>query len=161
MRCELIREGFDKLWEGEPTAEVRQHLTQCDACARYYRDLRLVRAGLRLWKREEAPEPSLGFAERLVRQLGELSKAPSIADFFEQVGRRFVYATLVLTFLALLAVALPPTGPVRGLTATDIQIPSQEASLSYSDPIGESSLQESPDVAPEQVPAPPVSNEVK
>ena len=108
-------------------AEVRQHLTQCASCAGYHRDLRLVRAGFRLWKREEAPEPSLGFAERLVRQLGEMSKAPSVADFFERVGRRFVYATLVLTFLALLALALPSTGPVRGLTAADIQMPAQEA----------------------------------
>ena len=158
MRCDHIRDRLDTLWEGEETAEVRQHLTQCAACTRYYRDLRLVRAGLRLWKREEAPEPSLGIAERLVRRLGELGKAPSMADFFEQVGRRFVYATLVLTFLALLAVALPPTGPVRGLTAADIQMPTQEALLAYSDPIGETSMQESPDLAPEEVPAPAVNN---
>ena len=161
MRCDLVREGFDELWDGEARAEVRQHLTQCDACARYYRDLRLVRAGLRLWKSEEAPEPSVGFAERLIRQLGELSKAPAMTDFFEQVGRRFVYATLVLTFLALMALTLPATGPVRGLTVADIQIPTQEASLTNSDPIGETSLQESPDVTPEGVHAPTVTNEVK
>ena len=161
MRCDHIRDRFDNLWEGEETAEVRQHLTQCGACARYYRDLRLVRAGLRLWKREEAPEASLGFAERLVRQLGELSKAPSVGDFFEQVGRRFVYATLVLTFLALLALALPPTGPVRGLSAADIQMSAQEPLLAYSDPMGETSLQESPDLAPEQAPAPAPTDEVK
>jgi len=94
MRCNDIRDRLDSLWEGGKMTEVRQHLTQCPSCAGYYRDLRLVRSGLHLWKREEAPEPSLGFAERLVRQLGELSKAPSVADFFERVGRRFVYATL-------------------------------------------------------------------
>jgi hypothetical protein len=116
---------------------------------------------LRLWKREEAPEPTLGFAGRLVRQLGEMSKAPSVADFFEQVGRRFVYATLVLTFLALLALALPSTGPVRGLSAADIQMPGQEASLAYSDPMGETGLQESPDLAPVEASAPAVTNEVK
>jgi len=161
MRCNHIRERLDNFWEGEETAEVRQHLAQCGACARYYRDLRLVRAGLRLWKREAAPEPSLGFAERLVRQLGELSKAPSVADFFEQVGRRFVYATLALTSLTLLAVALLPTGPVRGLSASDFPASSQEASLTYSDPIGENVLQESPDLPAEETPAPGVSNEVK
>ena len=123
---------------------------------RYHRDLRLVRAGFHLWKREEAPEPSLGFAERLVRQLGEMSKAPSVADFFERVGRRFVYATLALTFLALLALALPSTGPVRGLSAADIQIPAQEASLAYSDPMGETGLQESPDLAPVETPRQPL-----
>jgi len=161
MRCDYIRDRLDNLWEAEETAEVRQHLTQCGACARYYRDLRLVRAGLHLWKREEAPEPSLGFAERLVRQIGELSKAPGVTDFFEQVGRRFVYATLVLTCLALLALALPPTGPVRGLSATDLQISTQEASLASFDPLGDTSSPESPDWAPEETPAPPLPNEVK
>ena len=161
MRCDDIRDRLDNLWEGEETAEVRQHLTQCAGCARYHRDLRLVRSGFHLLKREEAVEPSLGFAERLVRQLGEMSKAPSVADFFERVGRRFVYGTLALTFLAVLALALPPTGPVRGLSATDIQISAQEASLAYSDPMGETSLQETPDLAPEENPAPAVTNEVK
>jgi hypothetical protein len=161
MRCDDIRDRLDNLWEGEETAEVRQHLTQCAGCARYHRDLRLVLSGFHLLKREEAVEPSLGFAERLVRQLGEMSKAPSVADFFERVGRRFVYATLALTFLAVLALALPPTGPVRGLSATDIQISAQEASLAYSDPMGETSLQEFPELAPGEAPAPAVTNEVK
>jgi anti-sigma factor RsiW len=161
MRCDDIRERVDEVWEVEERAEVRQHLTQCPACAEYYRDLRLVRSGFRLLKREEAPEPSLGFAERLVRQLGELRKAPSLADFCELVGRRFVYASLVLTFLALLAVALPPTGPVRGLAVADIQISAQEASLAYSDPMGETSVQDASDLAPVETPAPADTKEVK
>jgi len=161
MRCEDIHDRFDDLWEGAETAEVRRHLTECVACRRYYRDLRLVRAGFRLWRHEAAVEPSLGFAERLVRQLGELGKAPSLADFFEKVGRRFVYATLVLTFLALLALALPSTGPVRGLSASDIQMSAQEAMLANSDPMGETGLQESSDLAPVQAPAPAVTKEVK
>jgi len=161
MRCDDMRDRLDDLWEGEETAEVREHLTQCVSCARYRRDLRLVRAGLLLWRREEAPAPSLGFADRLVRQLGEMSKAPSLADFFERVGRRFVYATLVVTFLALLAMAVPSTGPVRGLTAADIQMPTQEASLAYSDPLGDLGLQESPDFGPMETPGPNVTNEVK
>ncbi len=161
MRCDDIYDRLDTLWEGGETAEVRQHLTQCAPCARYHRDLRLVRAGFHLWRREKVVEPSLGFAERLVRQLGEMGKAPSVADFFERVGRRFVYATLVLTFLALLALALPSTGPVRGLSVADIQMPAQEASLAYSDPMGETGLQETPDLAPVETPAPAVTNEVK
>jgi hypothetical protein len=161
MHCEDIRERLDNLWEGEETAEIPQHLTQCAACARYHRDLRLVHAGLNLWKSEPALEPTMGFAERLVRQLGEIGKAPSVADFFERVGRRFVYATLVLTFLALLALALPATGPVRGLNYADIQISSQEASLANSDPMGEVGLQESPDWAPGEATAPTGKNEGK
>jgi hypothetical protein len=95
----------------------------------------------------------------LVRQLGELGKAPSVEDFFERVGRRFVYATLVLTFLTLLALALPSTGPIRGLTSADL--PAQEATLAYSDPIGENGLQVVPDLMPVEAPTPPVKNEVK
>ena len=162
MRCNRIRENIDDYWQGGEEAEFRQHLAQCPACAEYYRDLRLVRAGLHLLKHEEGQEPSLGFAERLVRQLGEMGKAPSVADFFERVGRRFVYATLVLTFLALLALAVPSTGPVRGLTASDIQTSSvQEASLGYTDLLSESGLQGPSDVAPAETPQPSVTNEVK
>ncbi|MFZ0963804.1 MAG: hypothetical protein WAO35_23305 [Terriglobia bacterium] len=159
MCCNDVRDRLDDLWEGGETTEVRLHLEQCAACVGYYRDLRLVRSGFRLWKQEEALDPSLGFAQRLVRQLGELSNAPNVADFFERVGRRFVYATLVLTFLALLGVALPSTGPMRGLSASDM--PAQEASLAYSDPLGETGLQEPVGLAPLEAPAPAPKNEVK
>jgi predicted anti-sigma-YlaC factor YlaD len=163
MRCDEVRERLDGLWEGEQPIEVRQHVAQCASCEGYYRDLRWVCAGLRLLKAEEAPQPSLGFAERLVRQLEEMTRQTNVADFFEQVGRRFVYATLVLTFLTLLAVVLPSTGPVRGLGTADFPVSAQEASLGYSDPMGESGLQEAPDLAPVEsvLPAIPTQNEVK
>jgi hypothetical protein len=93
--------------------------------------------------------------------LGELGKAASVADFFERVGRRFVYATLTLALLAILALAVPSTGPVRSLSVADIQVPAQEASLAYSDPIGEAGLQETPDLAPAPSPAPAVTHEAK
>ncbi len=137
MRCNDIFDRLEDSWEVGEMEEVRLHLRQCGACAALARDLRLVRAGLNLWRCEAAPTPSVGFAERLVRQLGELGNVPSVAEFFERVGRRFVYATLVLTFLALLALALPSTGPIRGLTSADL--PAQEAVLAYSDPMGENS----------------------
>jgi hypothetical protein len=161
MSCKNIRERLDDLWERELTAELRQHLTACAACRQYHLDLRLVRSGFHLLKREELPESSVGFAERLVRRLGEVSRAPSVAEFFERVGRRFVYATLVLTFLALLALALPPTGPVRGLSATDIQITTQEALVAYSDPVGDPGVQGTPELAPVETPEPAAPNEVQ
>jgi hypothetical protein len=161
MRCDDIRDRLDVLWDGEQPSEVREHLTECASCSAYHRDLCLVRAGFRLWKWDEGPAPSVGFAERLVRQLGEMSNAPSVADFFERVGRRFVYATLALALLALLALAVPSTGPLQALTAADIQVPAQEASLAYSDPIGETGLQESPNPAPVEAPTPAITNEAK
>lgn len=160
MRCDDIRERLDSAWEGHQSAEVGEHLAACAACSRYLRDLRLVRSGFDLWRREAVPEPSLGFAERLVRQLGEVTRAPSVADFFERVGRRVVYATLALTLLVLLGLALPSTGPVRGLGTADLLIPSQEASA-YSDPMGETAALESPEAAPVQAPVSAATDEVK
>jgi hypothetical protein len=161
MRCDDIRDRLDGLWDSDEPLEVRQHLAACVACTAYQRDLRLVRAGLTLWKMDEAPAPSLGFAERLVRQLGDVSRAPSVAEFFERVGRRFVYGTLALTLLALLAFVAPSAGPVRALNAADIQMPEQEASLAYSDPMGAVGPQESPDAVSVEVPRPAVTNEAK
>ena len=161
MRCDDIRDRLDVLWDGEQPCEVREHLGECSSCSAYHRDLRLLRAGLRLWKRDEGPAPSVGFAERLVRQLGEMSNVPSVADFFEQVGRRFVFGTLALALLAILALALPSTGPLQSLTAADIQVPAQEAYLAYSDPIGETGLQESPNPARVEAPTPAITNEAK
>jgi hypothetical protein len=161
MRCVDLRERLDNLWEGEPSPEVRQHLAQCAACERYVRDLRLVRAGFRVLKREAAPEPSLGFADRLVRRLGELSKQPSVGEFFEQAGRRFVYATLVLTFLLLLALALPPTGPIRGQSTADLLVPTEETALVPSDPLGVSNVADVSDVTSVDVAAPPATKGVK
>ena len=161
MSCNDIRDRLDNLWESNIATDLRQHLSQCATCREYQLDLRLVRSGFRLLQLEEMPQPSLGFAERVVRRLGEIGKAPSVAEFFERVGRRFVYATLALTSLALLALAVPSTGPVRGLSSNDIQISSQEASLAYSDPVGDPGVQEAPELAPAETPEPAVTNEVK
>jgi len=160
MRCDDMREQWDTLWEGEPSEEVRRHLAQCAACARVFRDLRLVRAGFRLFQREPGPEPSLGFAERLVRQLGEIGKQPSVVDFFEQVGRRFVYATLALAFLALLALAVPSTGPLRGQMAEPLT-PVQDAALSYSEPEGDFGLPEATELTPVDATVPSGPTEVQ
>jgi hypothetical protein len=159
--CDDVRDRLDILWEAGQPAEVGQHLAECPACSGYYRDLQLLHSGFRMLQREKAPEPSLGFAERLVRQLGNMSGVPSVAEFCERVGRRFVYSTFVLTLLALLALALPSSGPVRSLGAGDIQVPAQEASLIYADPIGETGLPESLDQAPANTPARAATHEAK
>jgi hypothetical protein len=161
MMCHDVRDRLDDVWENGETEEVQRHLRTCAPCTQYLRELRQLRSGFQLLKEEEVPAPSLGFAERLVRQLGEISRAPSVTEFFERVGRRFVYATLVLTFLALLAMALPSTGPVRGLSLTDIQITSQEASLAYSDPVGDPAALGVPEVAPVETAVPGPPDEVK
>jgi hypothetical protein len=161
MSCDEIRDRLENLWEGGDTAEAELHLKECAPCAQYSRELDLLRSGFHLLKEEEVPSPSVGFAERVVRRLAETTRSSSLADFFELVGRRFVYATLVLTFLTLLALALPSTGPVRGLTVTDIQTTVQESSLAYTDPMGDPAAQEAPDYAVSENPAHAGAGEVK
>jgi hypothetical protein len=157
MRCKDFQERLDELWEGTPAPEVRRHPAECKECGQYVRDMQVVRSGFGLLKRESAPEPSLGFSERLIRRLGELSEAPRVSSFFELVGRRFVYATLVLTLLVLLALALPSAGPIRGIAATDVLPPAAETAQLQVDPLGESSQQDIQNAMPEDAPAPPAA----
>jgi hypothetical protein len=83
------------------------------------RDARLVQAGFRTLAEEAVPEASLGFASRLVRRLHEWQEKGARSEFFETVGRRFVYATLALTLALLLSLVLPTSGPVRGVAGAD------------------------------------------
>ena len=155
MRCEDVREHADEIWAGEIPAEVRLHLASCPACAKYLRDMRLVRTGFRLLSEDQAPEPTLGFAARLVRRLGEASEQNAREAFFEYVGRRFVYATLVLAMFLVLALVVPSTGPVRALTTPDLLMAEQEADTVRPDPVG-SYWQDSSGSPPAEVP--PLTN---
>ena len=143
------------------TAEVRPHLAQCRACAGYYRDLRLVRSGFRLLKLDEAPEPSLGFAERLVRQLGRTEQGAERGGVFRTSGKALRVCDLGADFPGApgLGVAVDGAGPRADLRRHPD--PAQEAALAYSDPVGETGVQEAPDLAPWNAPAPAVTNEVK
>jgi hypothetical protein len=159
MRCDDIRECLDSSWESRVPPEVRKHVAECGACERYLRDLSLVRAGFRVLRREAVPEPSWGFTERLVRQLGELATQPSVGEFFEQIGRRFVYTTLVLTVLTLMALILPSTGPVREQQApTELLMSAQEATLTHADLLGDTLLPDAPDMPGGEASAPAPAN---
>jgi len=119
MDCKELRDLVSELWGGELPAEAREHLSKCAGCEAILRDARLVQAGLRALAEETPPEPSLGFASRLVRRLQEWQEQGARSEFFETVGRRFVYATLALTLALLLSMALPTSGPVRGVAGAD------------------------------------------
>ena len=128
MDCKKTRDLVSELWGGELPAEVREHLSKCAGCEVFWRDARLVQAGFRALAGEAAPEASLGFASRLVRRLQEWEEMGARSEFFETVGRRFVYATLALALAVVLSLALPTTGPVRGVAGADflgLQSPSQ------------------------------------
>jgi hypothetical protein len=136
MRCEDVRKHVDALWAGEVPAEIRVHFAACPACAEYLRDVRLVRTGLHFLGQDAAPEPTLGFAARLVRRLSEFAEQDAQQQFFEYVGRRFVYATLVLAMIMVLALVVPSTGPVRAAATPDLVMAEQEAVLVRPDPVG-------------------------
>ena len=120
MRCREVRTILEEGANAELSPRVHEHLMVCRSCAAYERDWRLVAAGLRELSREAGPEASWGFAARVVRRIEEataiLRPRP---EFAEQVGRRFVFATLTLTLLLLVGLLLPSSGPLRGPAAAE------------------------------------------
>jgi hypothetical protein len=96
----------------------------------------MVRTGLRLLTEDPVPEPTLGFAARLVRRLSESAEQNAREAFFVYVGRRFVYATLVLVMFLVLALVVPSTGPVRAAATADLLMAEQEAVTVRPDPVG-------------------------
>jgi len=136
MDCKELRDLVSELWGGELPAEAREHLSKCVGCEALWRDARLVQAGFRALAEEAPPEPSLGFASRLVRRLQEWQDQGARSEFFETVGRRFVYATLALTLALLLSMALPTSGPVRGVAGADFLGLQSHSQSSQPDVIG-------------------------
>lgn len=149
MRCEKVRETLEEVGAGEIPVPVREHLARCAACEAYARDWRFVRAGFHALAEELPPEASLGFAARLVRRLEEEAEQTGIGtEFFERVGRRFVYATLVLALTLLLALALPPSGPLRGPAAAESVLAQPEIATMRNDPIFGDEFVDNSDAAP-------------
>ncbi|HKS94513.1 MAG TPA: hypothetical protein VJV74_00105 [Terriglobia bacterium] len=119
MRCDEFQERLEDLEGLELSAPLREHAAGCTVCRAYLRDWRVARAGLRLLAAEPAPELPVGFAARLVRRLEETVPVRSGEEFLERVGRRFVYASLVLALTVLLFLLLPSSGPLRAPTTAD------------------------------------------
>jgi hypothetical protein len=119
MDCKEIRDRVRERWGEELPAEAREHMSKCAGCEVYWRNARFLQAGFRALAEETPPDASFGFASRLVRRLQEWEATGARSEFFETVGRRFVYATLALTLALLLSLALPSTGPVRGVAGAD------------------------------------------
>ncbi len=135
MRCKAVRKALEELGELGLTEAGRQHLAACPECQTWWKDLEWLRAGFLQLKQEEPPQPTLGFAQRMVRRLEE-RPAPAWrpSDLFEQAGRRVVWATLLLTLALLLGMTLPSSGPVRGADVSEIYLTHPEQS-SYSEGI--------------------------
>jgi hypothetical protein len=151
MDCKEIRDLVSELWGGELPAEAREHLSKCAGCEEFLRDARLAQAGFRALAEEVVPEASLGFASRLIRRLQEWEDKGARSEFFETIGRRFVYATLALTLAVLLSLALPTSGPVRGVAGADFLGLQSNSQSSQPDVVG-GDLGDSHDLIPGRLP---------
>lgn len=118
MRC---KNAQDILISGGADARVTEHLQVCPVCRGFARDYENLQEGWHALAAHPAPEPSWGFAQRVLSRLEELpARAGAEENFFERVGRRVVYATGVLAFILLIALALPSSGPLRGPMPTEV-----------------------------------------
>ena len=135
MRCRRVREELIDS-TGHRSAQLNEHLEQCPACRVYARDRQLVSMGFRALAEESMPEASLGFSDRVARQLLDPSSERRFVDqSLVGVGRRFVYAGLLATLLLLLGLLLPSSGPLRGPTTPEPYIAQPETATVWNDPL--------------------------
>lgn len=121
MRCGKVRKGLLES-AGEPlSTELAAHLVACPTCAAYARDWHGLEAGLKAMAAEPAPEPTIGFAARLVRRIQETAADErALEAFVERAGRRFVSVALLAAVLLVLTLLIPRSGPVYSISAADL-----------------------------------------
>lgn len=110
MRCDAVRQIVEEGMDRPPA--VAAHLESCSGCKEYVRKWETLRAALIALRSEDAPEPSIGFTTRVMRRLEDTPADPS-QQFIDQIGRRVVYATLMVALMLLLVLLLPSSGPYR------------------------------------------------
>jgi anti-sigma factor RsiW len=133
MRCDVVRRMIEE--ELEKPAKVQEHLASCPACMEYVRQWELLRSGFAALGKEEPPEPSLGFSERLVRRLQEARDSRSGQQFILRAGRRMVYATLLVAVMLILGLVLPSSGPLRTPRAAESVLSQPQLASMSSDQI--------------------------
>jgi len=136
MRCDVVRQMVEEDIERPPA--VQAHITSCSACKEYVRQWEVVQAGLFALRGEEPPEPSIGFTTRVMRRLENASEDLLFGQpFIDQIGRRVVYATLMVALMLLLVLMLPQSGPFRSSGVSEsILVQTQIATLSNEQILG-------------------------
>jgi hypothetical protein len=109
MRCNDVHE---LIFGGSLTAPAQEHLDACPQCRALAREAESLNAGFALLAQDAVPEPSWGFASRVLRGLNE---APSrMLEPLEIIGRRAVLVAGALAMTVMMALALSSSGPLRG-----------------------------------------------
>jgi anti-sigma factor RsiW len=136
MRCGKVRKGLLEA-VGEPLpAEFAAHVATCPACASYARDWQGLQTGLKAMAAEPVPEPSVGFAVRLVRSFQQAAADERAVEvFLERVGRRFVSVALLAALLLALGLLVPRSGPVYSISAADTDPAQPEAVAAQTYPV--------------------------
>ncbi len=136
MRCDAVRQIVEEGLQKKPAVQV--HLSSCSACKEYLRQWEIVHAGLVALREDEPPEPSIGFTTRVMRSLENAStEFPVGQQFIDQIGRRMIYATLMVALTLLLVLLLPSSGPFRSSgVSQSILVQAQAATVSNEQILG-------------------------
>jgi hypothetical protein len=136
MRCDAVRQMVEEGMKQMDAVQV--HLRSCSVCKEYVRRWEIVQAGLVALRAEEAPEPSIGFTTRVIRRLENASTEFQFGQqFIDQIGRRMVYATLMVALTLLMVLLLPSSGPFRSSGVSEsILVQAQAATLSNEQILG-------------------------
>jgi len=156
MRCDIVRQMVVEEGVERPTA-IQAHLESCSDCKEYLRQWEIIRAGFFALRESEVPEPSIGFATRVIRRLEDAStEIQTGQQFVDQIGRRFVYGTLMVALMLLLALVIPSSGPFRSSGISEsILAQAQVATLSSEQILGVDGIDSSN--ATDSSPAPTVN----
>lgn len=125
MRCQDIQEN---IIEGTMDAAASEHAASCAECRSFASAHEKLRAGLALLARDATPEPSWGFAQRVVRRLGEVPA--SVFEPLELIGRRAVLAAGALAMTVMLALAISSSSPLRDGGSSGLSFARADASES-------------------------------
>jgi anti-sigma factor RsiW len=134
MNCKNVRENLFDLAEGENgvSAEVREHLKSCSACAEELRSLKATMAVLDEW---QAPEPSPYFDSRLQARLREERRlAAQPRGVLGWLGLRW-QQTAAVAVAAVMAVGIamyvqpPPPPQPHSAAVSDLQELDKNADL--------------------------------
>lgn len=136
MRCDAVRQIVEEGMTSTPA--VKAHVESCVSCRDYLHRWEQVRAGLIALRAEAPPEPTLGFTTRLMRRM---ENAPDEFQFgqqlMDQIGRRVVYATLMVALMLGLVLALPSSGPLRSSgISNSVLVQTQVATLANEQILG-------------------------